>query len=116
MNLIGFYQRSCLQNITRKTSILKMFPNNLQSMEKTLPNIPKKSKMKHRPAHLKPIGKKKKRVAFFSGCLMDTMFLKTNNATMKLLQLLGCEIINPTNQGCSGAIQGHSAEDRKSTR
>ena len=26
---------------------------------------------------------------------MDTMFLETNNATMKLLQLAGCDIVIP---------------------
>ncbi|GGH76288.1 glycolate oxidase iron-sulfur subunit [Pullulanibacillus pueri] len=51
-----------------------------------------------------------KRVAFFAGCLMDTMFLETNNATMKLLQLAGCDIVNPPRQACCGALHGHSGE------
>lgn len=41
---------------------------------------------------------------------MDTMFLETNNATIKLLQLAGCEIHIPQNQACCGALHGHSGE------
>jgi glycolate oxidase iron-sulfur subunit len=66
--------------------------------------------MKNRPTHLQPEGTRKKRVAFFSGCLMDTMFLDTNNATIKLLQAAGCEIVIPKNQACCGALHGHSGE------
>lgn len=51
-----------------------------------------------------------KRVAFFAGCLMDTMFLETNNATLKLLQLAGCEVLIPSDQACCGALHGHSGE------
>ena len=38
------------------------------------------------------------------------MFIGTNNATMKLLQLAGCDIINPQNQACCGALHAHSGE------
>jgi len=55
-------------------------------------------------------GQVPKRVAFFTGCLMDTMFLETNNATLKLLQLAGCEIAIPPEQACCGALHGHSGE------
>src|SRR5690625_2046098 len=66
--------------------------------------------MKNRPTFLQASGEKKKRVAFFSGCLMDTMFLKVNDMTMKLLQQAGCEIVIPDIQGCCGALHGHSGE------
>ncbi|WP_156187013.1 hypothetical protein [Bacillus sp. FJAT-27231] len=32
-------------------------------------------------------------VGFFVGCIMDTMFLKTNDDSVKLLQLTGCEAL-----------------------
>src|SRR5690606_30247533 len=32
------------------------------------------------------------------------------DATIKLLQKLGCEILVPENQVCCGALQGHSGE------
>src|SRR5690606_14671539 len=98
--LLGLYPRSGMQTLTRKSGFLKMLPNHLAAMEKVLPEVPTMKEMKRRPAHLKPYGTQKKRVAFFTGCLMDTMFIHTNNATMKLLQLAGCEIVIPKEQAC----------------
>ncbi|WNF22130.1 (Fe-S)-binding protein [Mesobacillus jeotgali] len=108
--LIGFYQRSGLQKVARGTGVMKLFPESLATMEKVLPKVPTMKEMKNRPEHLEPIGAKTHKVAFFSGCLMDTMFMDTNNATMKLLQLAGCEIVIPKEQACCGALHGHSGE------
>ncbi|UNJ81188.1 (Fe-S)-binding protein [Metabacillus dongyingensis] len=108
--LIGFYQRSGLQRAVQYTGMMKLFPDSLSSMEKVLPEIPTLREMKNRPTYLPAKPEKRKRVAFFSGCLMDTMFMKTNDATMKLLQLTGCEIVIPKNQACCGALHGHSGE------
>jgi glycolate oxidase iron-sulfur subunit len=110
MGLVGFYQRSGLQAAARKTGVMKLFPDSLASMEKILPKVPTMKEMKNRPEHLAAIGVQMKKVAFFSGCLMDTMFLETNNATMKLLQHAGCEIVTPKDQACCGALHGHSGE------
>jgi glycolate oxidase iron-sulfur subunit len=107
---LGLYQRSGLQTIARKTGLLNLLPENLATMEKVLPKVPTLKEMKGRPEQLDADGTRKKRIAFFSGCLMDTMFLDTNNATIKLLQLAGCEIVIPQNQACCGALHGHSGE------
>lgn len=113
--LIGFYQNSGLQTAARKIGFMKLFPDTLATMERVLPKVPTMKQMKNRPEHLSPSeGNPKKRVAFFTGCLMDTMFLETNNATMKLLQLAGCEIVIPKNQACCGALHGHYGEKASS--
>ncbi|MBR9660770.1 (Fe-S)-binding protein [Bacillus cereus] len=108
--LIGFYQRSGLQTLTHKTGIMKLFPETLATMDLILPKVPKMKAMKDRPSFLPAESTKKKQVAFFTGCLMDTMFLETNNATMKLLQLAGCDIVIPKTQSCCGALHGHAGE------
>jgi glycolate oxidase iron-sulfur subunit len=108
--MIGFYQRSGLQKVARSTGMMKLLPENLAAMEKVLPLVPTLKEMKNRPEHLPALGKQTNRVAFFSGCLMDTVFLETNNATMKLLQLAGCEVVIPKGQSCCGALHGHSGE------
>lgn len=109
-SLLGFYQKSGLQKIARSIGIMGLFPETLATMEKVLPKAPSKKQMKNRPEFLPAEGTKTKRVAFFTGCLMDTMFLETNDATMKLLQLAGCEIVIPKGQNCCGALHGHSGE------
>lgn len=109
-SLLGFYQRSGLQRTARKVGFMKFFPEPLRTMEKILPDVQKKRDLKDRQRYYEPLKTKKKRVAFFSGCLMDTMFKVTNDATTKLLQYAGCEIVVPEDQGCCGALQGHSGE------
>ncbi|MED4884451.1 (Fe-S)-binding protein [Bacillus smithii] len=109
-SLVGYYQRSGLQKVARKIGFMKLFPDNLREMEKILPDIPKKKEMIDRDEHFAPAGSKKATVAFFSGCLMDTMFMETNHATIQLLQKAGCEIVIPKTQSCCGALHGHGGE------
>lgn len=108
--MLGIYQRSGLQSAVRKSGMLRMLPDHLAKMESVLPKVPDLKQLKNRPNHLPPIGKRRKRAAFFSGCLMDTLFLDTNMATIKLLRLSGCEIVIPEQQACCGALHGHSGE------
>jgi len=109
-SLLGVYQRSGIQKVVQKIGVMKLFPESLATMERVLPLVPTRKEMKNRPDHFEPLGVRKKKVAFFSGCLMDTMFLKTNDATIKLLQIAGCEIVIPSAQSCCGALHGHSGE------
>ncbi|MBE3571240.1 MAG: (Fe-S)-binding protein [Bacillales bacterium] len=109
-SLVGYYQRSGLQKAARKIGFMKLFPGNIREMEKILPDVPKKKEMKHRDEYMPAKGSKKATMAFFSGCLMDTMFLETNDATIQLLQKAGCEIVIPKTQSCCGALHGHSGE------
>lgn len=111
--LLGVYQRSGMQKVVQKSGLLKFLPDSFATMERVLPDVPSLKELKKRPYHLEPIGVRKKKVSFFTGCLMDTMFMKTNDATMKLLQLAGCEIVIPKTQACCGALHGHSGEKNK---
>ncbi len=108
--LLGFYQRSGIQRISRSTGIMKVLPQTMRTMEKVLPAVPKKRELKKRRRYFASHQKTKKKVAFFSGCLMDTVFMSTNDATTKLLQHAGCEIVVPETQSCCGALHGHSGE------
>ncbi|QOR66622.1 (Fe-S)-binding protein [Cytobacillus suaedae] len=108
--LLGIYQRTGIQKVVQKSGVMNLFPESLATMERVLPKVPTMKEMRNRPEFLKADGKARKRVAFFRGCLMDTMFLKTNNSTMKLLQMVGCDIVIPKEQVCCGALHGHSGE------
>lgn len=111
-SLLGLYQRSKFQKIVQSSGVLNLFPDTLKTLERVLPDIPKRAELKHRPDYYPPIKNKKttKRVAFFSGCLMDTIFMKSNDSTLKLLQYAGCEVIIPEKQVCCGALHGHNGE------
>ncbi|MFD1204826.1 (Fe-S)-binding protein [Sporosarcina contaminans] len=110
VGLVHFYQRSGLQKVVRKIGFLELFPPFIKEMEKALPKPPSKeiNTVQNVPV--------KTKVAFFTGCLMDTIFKETNRHTIELLNSLGCEVIIPENQQCCGALQGHSGEMERATR
>ncbi|MET3696606.1 glycolate oxidase iron-sulfur subunit [Bacillus oleivorans] len=107
---LAFYQQSGLQKVTRKLGILKMFPENLASFEKILPEVEgpirRKKRASHYPAPEKPVY----RIGFFTGCIMDTMFSSINTLSIKLLQAAGCDVTVIKEQTCCGALQSHSGE------
>lgn len=110
LSVIGLYQRSGIQKVVRKTGVINILPEHMRTMEKVLPKIPTYKQMKNRPTYIAAKENAMKRVAFFTGCLMDTMFLNTNQATIELLRLSGCEVVIPPSQNCCGALHGHSGE------
>lgn len=112
-SLLAFYQRSGLQTITRKIGFMNLFPKTLNTMEKVLPKAPNRKEMSGGPARYESSQPQKARVAFFKGCLMDTMFMETNKETIKLLTKIGCEVVVPDTQNCCGALHGHAGEKTK---
>ncbi|MTD31383.1 (Fe-S)-binding protein [Planomicrobium sp. YIM 101495] len=110
VKLVKFYQKSGLQKATRKIGFLNLFPPFMKEMEGVLPDIESKKK---KPSVLK---KQTTRVAFFSGCLMDTLFQETNRKTIEMLEWLGAEVVIPKEQQCCGALHGHSGELGKGLR
>ncbi|WP_141430471.1 (Fe-S)-binding protein [Bacillus sp. 03113] len=109
-HFLSYYQKSGLQKFVQKSHLLNIMPGNLAMMEKILPVIADKMELKQRSSILPAKGTTSRRVAFFTGCLMDTMFLHTNNATIELLRLAGCDVVIPEQQACCGALHAHGGE------
>lgn len=55
-----------------------------------------------------PEGPRRHRVAFLSGCIANISFARLNEATVRVLQKNGCEVVVPGGQGCCGALHLHS--------
>jgi glycolate oxidase iron-sulfur subunit len=53
-------------------------------------------------------GERRYRVAFLSGCIANVAFARLNEATVRVLQKNGCDVILPEGQGCCGALHLHS--------
>ncbi len=53
-------------------------------------------------------GKPRRRVAFLAGCIANVSFARLNEATVRVLQRNGCEVVIPEGQGCCGALHLHS--------
>jgi len=52
-------------------------------------------------------GTRKKRVALMTGCAQKALNTDINDATIRLLRRLGCEVVIPQGQGCCGALTHH---------
>ena len=53
-------------------------------------------------------GQARRRVAFLAGCIANVSFARLNEATVRVLQKNGCEVVIPQGQGCCGALHVHS--------
>jgi glycolate oxidase iron-sulfur subunit len=71
----------------------------LPRLEKPLPALPE---------FLTAKGRRRARVALFTGCVGDVLFRQTNWATARVLQENGCDVLVPQNQACCGAIHFHA--------
>jgi len=84
----------------------KLMPRRLARMYSILPKlIPHGPPLPERlPAH----GERRATVAFFTGCVSESIFNHVNQATVRVLQANGCDVISPPSQACCGAIHYHS--------
>ncbi len=117
-SLLYLYQASGLQKLVRLSGILKLM-GKLGRLEQLSPpaQIPFFfSKVgKTYPAE----GKQRYRVAFMAGCIANVSFARLNEATVRVLQKNGCEVVIPAGQNCCGALHVHSGirdEARKLAR
>src|SRR5581483_2005386 len=55
-------------------------------------------------------GQARYRVAFLAGCIANISFARLNEATIRVLQRNGCDVVLPAGQGCCGALHVHAGE------
>ncbi len=83
----------------------------LAAMLKLAPGaVPAKSQVNApgvRPAE----GPRKKRVALLRGCAQSVLDPKINEATVRLLNRLGVEVVVPEGEGCCGALVHHMGQE-----
>ena len=60
------------------------------------------------------IGERKYRVALQTGCAQRALNTDINDATIRLLRRLGCEVVIPKNLGCCGALSHHMGREAES--
>lgn len=88
-------------------------PLHLEAFAGILPEMPSPKKRKERATRYvrkRPAGKK---VGFFTGCIMDSVFFGSNESTIELLLRSGAEVVLPENQTCCGALHAHSGKMEK---
>ena len=109
-NAYWLYEKTGLQKTMRKTGILDKLPANLGTFESIMPPAASPSDRKRNKGLVEAKGEQKYKVAFFTGCIMDAMFHRINELSVKLLAEAGCEVTIMESQTCCGALQAHSGE------
>jgi glycolate oxidase iron-sulfur subunit len=105
--LISFYQRSGLRKFARESGILRTLK--LDELEALTPTI-SETFFVPRGQRWAAIGPPKATAFMHAGCVMHVAFAAVNEATVRVLQRAGCDVVAPASQGCCGAITIHAGE------
>jgi len=110
--LVGFHrflQRTRLDRVIDKLGLARLLPPTLRQGHEMMPRLqPHYGRL---PEVLPPEGKRRARVALFTGCAADAFFPQTNLATVRVLQRNGCEVWIPRTQVCCGALHYHAGQE-----
>lgn len=91
-----------------------------------MPDARLKAMLAMAPKHIPPVsrnddaqifpaqGPRKMRVALMTGCAQKALNTDINDATIRVLTRLGCEVVIADGQGCCGALTHHMGKDRES--
>ena len=66
------------------------------------------------PQSFAPEGARVKRVALMTGCAQKALNTDINDATIRLLRRLGCEVVVAEGAGCCGALTHHMGREEES--
>jgi len=86
----------------------KVLPGPLARLHAMLPVLG--DRLEPMPERSRPPGPLRARVAFFIGCVSESMFGPTNRATWRVLLANGVEVVAPPAQVCCGAIHHHNGK------
>ena len=66
------------------------------------------------PQSFAPTAPQRMRVALMTGCAQKALNTDINDATIRLLRRLGCEVVVPQGMGCCGALTHHMGREAES--
>jgi len=82
----------------------------LEMAPKTIPPVSRNDD----PQVFRATGDKKMRVALMTGCAQKALNTDINDATIRLLRRLGCEVVVAEGMGCCGALVHHMGKEDES--
>src|SRR5262245_32293733 len=103
--LMQLYQHSGLQAVVRATGMLKLV--GMAKTEALMPALPFESGLEMGttyPAEGECVGT----VAFFTGCVMNSVLGSINRASVRLLNAAGYDVVVPGGQVCCSALANHA--------
>src|SRR5262249_9749174 len=107
-------QRIGLDRLLERIGLTRLLPRGLRLMQELLP--PLQPHYGRLPEVLPAEGKRRARVALFTGCASDAFFPQTTVNTARVLQRNGCEVWVPRTQACCGAALYHLGQEEPAQR
>jgi glycolate oxidase iron-sulfur subunit len=104
--ILHLYQASGLQELVRQTNFLG--DSRLAQLDSLAPNAESPDFFSQIGKTFPAIGPRRFRVAFHSGCIANFAFARLQEATIRVLQRNGCEVVVPAGQICCGAVHVHA--------
>jgi glycolate oxidase iron-sulfur subunit len=105
--MLYLYQGSGLQRLVRALGFLKLL-GKLGDVEQLTPPAEPPFFFGKIGATFPAEGTRRYRVALMAGCIANVFFARLNEATVRVLQKNGCEVVVPDGQGCCGALHVHA--------
>ena len=105
--LLYLFERSGLKAVARGLGQLKLL-GRLGDLQQLTPSADPPFFFSQIGKTFPAIGERRRRVAFLAGCIANVSFARLNEATVRVLQRNGCEVVIPEGQGCCGALHQHS--------
>jgi glycolate oxidase iron-sulfur subunit len=105
--LLKFYQRSGLRDLVLRSGVLRTL--GLQDVEALAPRISDRFFIPQ-DQRFPAAGAARATAFLHAGCVMHVAFASWNEATVRVLNAAGIDVVVPREQGCCGAITIHAGE------
>src|SRR3984957_4425350 len=105
--LLYLYQSSKLQRLVRGLGFLKLL-GGLGEVEQLAPGAEPPFFFSQIGKTFPAKGERRYRVALMAGCIANVSFARLNEASIRVLQKNGCEVVVPAGQSCCGALHLHA--------
>ncbi|HIV58649.1 MAG TPA: 4Fe-4S dicluster domain-containing protein [Candidatus Stackebrandtia faecavium] len=113
MRPLAVMRRLGVDRWASRSALLSRFAPRLAAMASLSPP----AAMTRGPAGRYPAqGKRRAVVGMLLGCVQRECFPQVNDATVRVLNSYGCEVIAPKGQGCCGALSAHSGRSDEARR
>ncbi len=101
------YQKLGLQKLARASGILKLI-GRAGELEQLSPDAEFPTFFSQYGKTFAAEGTRRYRVAMLGGCMANVSFARLHEATVRVLQKNGCEVVVPDDQTCCGALHAHA--------
>ncbi|GAC1581709.1 MAG: heterodisulfide reductase-related iron-sulfur binding cluster [Candidatus Elarobacter sp.] len=105
--VLKLYQRSGVRDLVLRTGVLRAL--GLQDVEALAPRVSDRFFIP-RGQRFAPSRAPRATAFLHAGCIMHVAFADWNEATVRVLNAAGVEVLVPRDQGCCGAITVHAGE------